>query len=130
MFDWWVHNGDRTLTDLGGNSNLLWNPNSGGQLVVIDHNLAFDPAFSKEAFCRLHVFADEIPALSSDFLLREAYLARFSEVLKKWEESCATLPLSWSFIDPELTIPLNFSFAEVRQLLNHAFDDAFWKFPL
>ncbi len=40
-FDWWVKNMDRSA----GNPNLLWNPAQQGEVIVIDHNLAFDPAF-------------------------------------------------------------------------------------
>jgi len=42
VFDWWLHNEDRHLTESGGNPNLLWDV-TGEQLAVIDHNLAFDP---------------------------------------------------------------------------------------
>jgi hypothetical protein len=69
-FDWWVHNGDRNMTPKGGNPNLLWNPKAEGSLVVIDHNLAFDSEFSASDFLKLHVFADDIPGMFSDFLLR------------------------------------------------------------
>jgi hypothetical protein len=129
-FDWWIHNGDRTLTEKGGNANLLWDPTDEGRLVVIDHNLAFDPAFSEQAFCSLHVFAEDIPAMFSDFLLREAYVARFAEALKEWDSYCATLPASWSFVDPEQTIPVNFPFTGVKTLLNRAFTNTFWQLPL
>jgi hypothetical protein len=128
-FDWWVHNADRTLTAKGGNANLLWNPSNDGHLVVIDHNLAFDPAFSAEAFCSLHAFAENIPAMFSDFLLRDAYVARFKAALEGWDEYCATLPASWSFIDPEQTIPVNFPFAAVKALLGRAFTNTFWQLP-
>jgi hypothetical protein len=129
-FDWWVHNGDRTLTAMGGNANLLWNPTDEGKLVVIDHNLAFEPGFSAENYCSLHVFAEDIPAMFSDFLLRDAYLARFEGAIGVWEASCASLPESWSFIDPEQTIPVNFPFAAVKDLLDRAFTDIFWQLPL
>lgn len=44
VFDWWIHNGDRLLTERGSNPNLFWNPAS-RELIVIDHNQAFDPDF-------------------------------------------------------------------------------------
>lgn len=40
-FDWWIKNGDRTLTEAGGNPNILWSETA-SQLYVIDHNLCFD----------------------------------------------------------------------------------------
>lgn len=59
-FDWWVRNGDRNLTVAGGNPNLLWNPEGEGSLVVIDHNLAFDPDFwrttSSRSMCLRTIF--------------------------------------------------------------------------
>jgi len=129
-FDWWVRNADRTLTVRGGNANLLWNPSNDGNLVVIDHNLAFDPTFSAESFCSLHAFAHDIPAMFSDFLLREAYVARFEMALAGWDEYCATLPVSWSFIDSEQTLPVNFPLAAVKDLLDRAFTNTFWQLPL
>jgi hypothetical protein len=128
-FDWWVHNGDRNMTAKGGNPNLLWNPEDEGSLVVIDHNLAFDPNFSANDFLNLHVFADDIPSMFSDFLIRKAYTARFAEALGKWDEICDTLPESWGYIDPEQTIPVDFSLPDVRALLDRALKDTFWNLP-
>lgn len=129
-FDWWVHNADRTLTRMGGNSNLLWNPAGAGSLVVIDHNLAFDPAFSAKDFCEFHVFSDEIPNMFSDFVLRNEYAARFAHALTFWHQSCANLPEAWGFIDPEQTLPVNYPFPAVKTLLDRAQTDAFWQLPL
>lgn len=128
-FDWWVHNGDRNLTALSGNSNLLWNPADGGSLVVIDHNLAFDPEFSAADFVELHVFSDDISLMFSDFLLRDVYTARFANALGIWEEACHNLPESWMFIDPEQTIPVEFPFAQIKELLNRALSETFWSLP-
>lgn len=128
-FDWWVRNGDRNLTALGGNPNLLWNPKTDGSLVVIDHNLAFDPAFSESDFLELHVFSDDIPTMFSDFLVRQTFSARFAAALGVWTEACDSLPKSWNFVDPERTIPVNFPFHEVRALLDRALTDAFWQLP-
>jgi hypothetical protein len=128
-FDWWVHNGDRNLTTMGGNPNLLWNPADDGSLVVIDHNLAFDPVFSAHDFVELHVFSEDIPLMFSDFFVRDTYAARFAQALGIWDEACHNLPESWRFIDPERTIPVEFPFAEVKKLLDRAFTDTFWLLP-
>lgn len=128
-FDWWVRNGDRNLTAMGGNPNLLWNPEDGGALVVIDHNLAFDPDFSKKDFLKLHVFADDIPAMFSDFLVREAYTARFAAALGIWEEACNNVPAAWGFVDPEQTIPVEFPLDKIKVLLGRALFESFWQLP-
>lgn len=54
MFDYWINNGDRTLTVFGGNPNLYYNVVS-QSLVVIDHNLAFEQSFSLKDHKKLHV---------------------------------------------------------------------------
>ena len=128
-FDWWIRNGDRCLTPRGGNPNLLWNPAEDGALVVIDHNLAFDSAFSIADFADLHVFADEIPSLFSDFLARDDYVARFQAALGAWDDACDKLPLAWEFIDTEQTVAVDFNLAELRHLLDRATAASFWELP-
>nr|WP_116744288.1 HipA family kinase [Janthinobacterium sp. 78] len=49
VFDWWLHNEDRHLTERGGNPNLLWDMQN-SELVVIDHNQAFDRHFNPSNF--------------------------------------------------------------------------------
>lgn len=41
LFDSWIGNGDRMLSDLGGNPNMLWS-DLVQQVSIIDHNLAFE----------------------------------------------------------------------------------------
>jgi hypothetical protein len=129
LFDWWIHNGDRNLTAMGGNCNLLWKPSDDDGLVLIDHNLAFDPEFSPAEFLELHVFANEATNLFSDFVLRQQYQARIEEALKKWAETCDNLPKAWSFVDSEETIPVDLRVAEIKRFLDRALTDAFWQLP-
>jgi hypothetical protein len=129
LFDWWVHNADRNLTDIGGNPNLLWSSGDHAALVMIDHNLAFDVDFNPEEFLRLHVFAGEVTDLFSDFLLRDTYSARFATALENWEDICDTLPEAWRFIDAEETVPVNYPFNAIKELLDRASTDAFWQLP-
>ncbi len=128
-FDWWVHNADRTLTVKGGNANLLWNPANAGSLVVIDHNLAFDPAFSTAQFCQLHVFSDDIAAMFHDGFVREGYRARFQAALNNWDEYCDSLPASWAYVDLERTIPASLPLTTIKALLDRAQTDIFWQLP-
>lgn len=87
VFDWWIRNDDRALTPLGGNVNLLWQPRppvaanaiASSGLVVIDHNLAFDAAFSVKNFCSSHVFATDLAGAFSDFVLRGSYRERLAQ---------------------------------------------------
>jgi hypothetical protein len=129
LFDWWVHNGDRTLTEMGGNPNLLWLPGSPGTLVMIDHNLAFDAEFNAKEFLDLHVFSSEASELFSDFLLRDSYRARLAKALESWPDICDTLPDAWHFIDAEKTMPVGYPFEAIKSLLDRALTDAFWQLP-
>ena len=54
LFDWWILNGDRTLSEHGGNPNLL-RRRSDRSLHIIDHNLAFDPEAVRH-FWTQHIF--------------------------------------------------------------------------
>jgi hypothetical protein len=129
LFDWWIHNADRTLTEMGGNPNLLWMPGSPGALKMIDHNLAFDSDFDAIDFLDLHVFAGEVRELFSDFLLRDSYAARFANALESWSDICDTLPDAWRFIDTEKTMPVEYPIEAVKTLLDRALTDSFWQLP-
>lgn len=126
VFDWWVRNGDRTLTELGGNPNLLCRHDDHSGLVVIDHNLAFDADFSIEAFRTGHVFADEIPDVFSDFVARESYARRLQAALGRWQQACAMIPPCWNFVDPEMTVPNDFSMESALELLRRCERPEFW----
>ncbi|ELV8621697.1 hypothetical protein QNF08_001705 [Vibrio vulnificus] len=47
IFDYWIKNNDRTLTEKGGNPNVFIKPD-GVSIIVLDHNLAFCPTFDAE----------------------------------------------------------------------------------
>lgn len=125
VFDWWIHNEDRTLSANGGNPNLFWETGA-SRLRVVDHNLSFDADFSPARFLSTHVFSDALRNAASDFLARQAYSARLSTAMTAWETAVATLPPVWHYIDPEQTIPLEFDFEEVRAQLERCTSDAFW----
>jgi hypothetical protein len=53
LFDWWIRNSDRSLTETGGNPNLLWEIDP-GRVVVFDHDNAFDGDFDPGHFWQYH----------------------------------------------------------------------------
>jgi hypothetical protein len=126
VFDWWIHNADRCLTVLGGNVNLLWNESNSPHLVVIDHNLAFDPDFLVEDFYRTHVFADAFRDLCSDAFAREVWQKKLVKALESWDSICSTIPLSWGFIDAEQTLPASVDLPEMHQILERCKSKSFW----
>lgn len=127
VFDWWVHNADRTLTESGGNPNLLFNAES-GDLVVIDHNLAFDPDFDEQLFLDTHIFKDEWNPLCQDLVEMANYQARLSQVLsRRWANAWGQVPSEWMFHDEEQTIPVDFDEASCKQLLERCNHQDFWR---
>ncbi|HDR9507617.1 TPA: hypothetical protein QDC03_002702, partial [Burkholderia cepacia] len=85
IFDYWVRNQDRMLTDLGGNPNLLWAP-ARKDLVVIDFNQAFDPDFDCDTFFSSHAFAGSWDHVFEDLLERQHYEDRLRAALGKFED--------------------------------------------
>jgi len=126
VFDWWIHNTDRTLTTHSGNPNLLWGADDEG-LVVIDHNTAFDPTFDPRAFCETHIFSEEIPAVFHDLVEPIAYVGRLQKALAAWPDACQNVPVEWWFADEERTVPANFDPNVELALLNRCTGPAFWK---
>lgn len=126
MFDWWTHNPDRTLTTQSGNPNLLWDTDN-GQLVVIDHNVAFDAAFDARAFSETHVFADEISKIFQDLVERLSYAQRLQSALAVWPAACQNVPDEWWFADEERTVPASFAPDTAWALLNRCTHENFWR---
>lgn len=125
-FDWWICNGDRTLTEVGGNSNLLWSP-SDKKLIMIDHNQAFDRAFSKEDFFKFHAFNGQSRYILDDASSQDRYRTKFAKVLNCVEEAVwKSIPEEWWFSDLEATIATDFNIQEARDLLMQCHNDGFW----
>lgn len=118
-FDWWVANGDRVFIDGAGNPNLLWNDQS-RELVVIDHNLAFDESLTVD-FWKEHVFRTSRDLWSAFF--RDEMSTSYRNALKDLGAIWSELPEDW------LEAPGIPTLAEVEALL-WRFDresDIFWR---
>ena len=107
LFDWWVANGDRILTEHGGNPNILW-VHRDNKAYTIDHNLALDES-SLASFWSEHIFA----------ATRAAWTAAFrqdSERLMK--DTLAHLDQWWNEMPPEWTdAPTGPTLQQVETLL-------------
>lgn len=126
VFDWWVNNGDRTLTPLSGNPNLLWDA-AARKLVVIDHNLAFDREFDAAGFSKTHVFAGQVSTIIQDLIEPVRYSERLREALAVWPHACNTAPTEWWFVDEEQTVPTDFDPDAALALLNRYTNEEFWR---
>lgn len=123
LFDLWVRNGDRCLSELGGNVNLILD--SSGGLSVIDHNMAFDRAFSCAEFMDTHVFRD-CRSFFRDLVVRQEYMDILGGAVENWGTITALLPDDWLYRDRDhidLTEP---TVAERLEMLEKFKDERFW----
>ena len=124
LFDWWVHNADRTLTEKGGNPNLLWDQ-AHSRLAVIDHNQAFDTGFDEQLFVQSHVFHANLLNIFDDFVEREAYRNRLSVAIAEFDLACDNVPLEWWSVDNG--VPTSFNRDAVRAVLSRFISNDFWR---
>jgi hypothetical protein len=98
LFDWFIKNDDRSLGEDGlGNANLLWKWDT-QQLIVIDHNLAFDDGFDVDHFWNWHIFRkNPIEVFTKDFRRENEPL--LLSCISKIDEYFSAMPESWIMDD-------------------------------
>lgn len=122
VFDWWLNNMDRTL----GNPNLLWHA-ARNELVVIDHNQAFDPYFSATDFWTHHIFAEHRDTVFGDLAEQAHYAERLAAALSIWDEACDNAPPEWHWENEEMDIPALFDTAAAKVLAARFKTPDFWR---
>lgn len=121
-FDWWIKNIDRS----DGNPNLLWNVNQ-QQLVVIDHNLAFEHTLSPQIFIENHIFRGCYESM--DLATRDMLQDRFCNAMSAvFDIACNNIPPSWYWNNPECDVPANIDLDAIRALLARCQSPDFWRF--
>ncbi|MBD3822209.1 MAG: hypothetical protein IE878_05675 [Epsilonproteobacteria bacterium] len=93
VFDLWIKNHDRCLSEMGGNVNLLWSI-SESKCYVIDHNLALDDEPSPE-FLDNHVFRRALGPYDLDLITRQNYEEKMKSVLENWDNCVSSCPKCW-----------------------------------
>lgn len=122
VFDWWLHNGDRTR----GNPNLLWNA-SRSELVVIDHNQAFCADFTAHEFWEHHLFSAQRNGVFNDLAEQARYSERLVTALSVWDEACDNAPPEWQWENEEQDIPAAFDLAAAKALVARCSTPDFWR---
>jgi hypothetical protein len=102
LFDWWTANGDRTLSEHGGNPNLLWVYRD-HKAHVIDHNLAFEESAPTD-FWSQHIFATERGLWTKQF--RQDVKPAMEAGLESLEEWWQQMPREWTEINSGITLEL------------------------
>ncbi|WP_439884457.1 HipA family kinase [Pseudomonas syringae] len=124
LFDWWIGNGDRGLGPAGGNVNLILD--NGGNLAVIDHNIAFDSDLDPNEFRRYHVFREQLSAKTGELLARLEFLPMLDAALADWDRITSLLPEEWVRRDFGHGEEYEPTLAERYQLLERFKDEQFW----
>lgn len=124
-FDFWIGNGDRTLTEHGGNPNLFWDL-EGDRLVVLDHNLAFDSDLSRDELLSTHAFRKDLEAVFASRGLRQHYSDVFNQILVAWPDIIAHIPEGWLYSDEWMTIEAELDFEGMRAYLGRLCDVDGW----
>lgn len=124
-FDWWISNGDRTLTERGGNPNLFWEPGT-RDLIVIDHNQAFDDDFCPDDFFKYHAFKGVSSGIADDLVERELYTSKMKAALEQWTMIEEGLPEEWLYKDKEMTLRVDVTLDLLRDHLQRFEGSAFW----
>jgi len=136
LLDLWLQNEDRSLTELGGNPNLLVPrvPSATGKpederLWAYDFNLAFDEDFNRERFFGAHVFGRMLERWPDGFC--ERMEPRLKVALEEVPTIFAELPLEWLHLDGDESLPVQLDIKRVISALELPFIDpeTFWKLP-
>ena len=127
LFDWWVQNEDRTLTEFGGNPNLAWS-NAAGGVQVFDLNLAFDDTLEPLRFWQMHVFR-EAAAAGWDLAFRAEAEMKLVNALSKLDEIWEELPTSWLYPGGDVSSPVALDRPAIERMLRRfqTEPDAFWR---
>jgi hypothetical protein len=127
-FDWWVMNGDRTLSEAGGNPNILWSEIE-SRPYIIDHNLAFDPSVTLHSQLTTHIFASSLDEICKMPELQTQYRSKFEQALLKLPAITSDIPCRWHYLDDALTVESPFTIDVVETTLRRYHLDDFWKRP-
>jgi len=114
LFDWWIRNADRTLTEFGGNPNLLRTAGS-GMLRVFDLNLAFDDTFDEAGFWQSHVFNGAVVVWPGTFKVE--IVGKMQSALKQLQGIWQELPEEWRNRDGNIETAGGLDFVTLEQIL-------------
>lgn len=121
VFDYWIKNADRTLSESGGNPNLFYKQST-NEIVVVDHNLAFDSDFKVQDHESIHVSARFWPEQLGLFDMDE-YKSRMERSISFWEDIVSEIPEEWLELIPD---PDGF-FGQLKVILEKFNHNEFWE---
>lgn len=118
VFDHWIMNGDRTLSEHGGNPNLLVKLEN-KSLIAIDHNLAFSPGYSPDELAN-HACRGAWLAMSRDPSFVSRCGTEMSSALNNLDAVIQSIPEEWLEENEEFP-------AHVKSMLIRFEEPSFWE---
>lgn len=123
VFDYWIQNGDRNLTDIGGNPNLFVSPLD-KRFFVLDHNLAFDKNFDA-CFAKnksIHLGASSWYAAQLELYETNNYKMTLNAALSKIDNILNSVPQEWVEKSEDSSI-----LANIKLILSRINSAEFWE---
>jgi len=121
IFDYWIRNADRNLTELSGNPNLFYKQST-LEVIVLDHNLACDKEFQIEDHQGLHVSSKFWPS-QIDYVLQQNYENRIRQAMLNWDDLVAAIPDDWK----DGVTNFDGLIAEIKLVLDEYQNQQFWE---
>lgn len=119
LFDYWIKNEDRTMSQTSGNPNLFFDTNA-NNYVVVDHNLAFDPQYNFAKNGHLHLGYSHWFKQQHDQFWRDYYYPKLEIALAGFAQYAASLPQEWLNEEPTYL-------GEIEAILGLFKTDEFWE---
>ncbi|HDE1933750.1 TPA: hypothetical protein PCK48_000241 [Klebsiella quasipneumoniae] len=120
FFDKWINNSDRSLTEIGGNVNIIFNAVN-NRYYLIDHNLAFADAVTEDEY-DVHVYSANGRAWIYDIVDRLEITDLANEAINSLEIAFAQIPDEWFQSENERD---NY-FANIEACLVKVREEEFW----
>ncbi len=121
VFDYWIKNDDRNLSTKGGNPNLFLQQQT-SELVVLDHNMAFDKEFDTASFKMFHVGANAWGE-NQDIFVKDKYATKIATAFQLFNQIIQDIPKDWLEHIPSS----NDFVAQIKVLLQSYQSDNFWE---
>lgn len=118
VFDHWVMNGDRTLSEHGGNPNLFVKLDT-NELIVIAHNLAFSQRYNPEEL-QFHACRDAWSYMKKSSAFLSECRDLLSQAIQQLTHIFSDLPDQWTEQESDLLIRIDDSLRRFE-------DTEFWE---
>lgn len=122
MFDRWILNSDRTASSVGtGNINLLFDETN-QQILVIDHNLAFD----EQADFEQHLFSPQNRHWRLNWQDKQQFTEKAIDILSNFDDIYQQIPDDWFPFDEDNFQKMVGQIKKIKQLLMRITHEHYW----